>query len=115
MSFSDFTLSVILLGFQGLTVDVQSSVGSIPARARLRLAVRRSNCGTVQYRTVFFVRKLRETAINPAVRASPEPTSKGVCSGRTSDGDRVWEVPGRGEPVYGNEGGTQWNGAVQEA
>ena len=51
MSFSDFTLSVISLGFQGLTLDVQSGAGSIPARARLRLVVRRSNCGTVQYRT----------------------------------------------------------------
>ena len=50
-SFLDFTLSVVPLGFQGLTVEVQSSAVSIPARARLRLVVRRSNCGTVQYRT----------------------------------------------------------------
>ncbi len=51
VSFSDFTLIVVPLGFQGLTMDVQSSAGSIPARARLRLVVHRSNCGTVQYRT----------------------------------------------------------------
>ncbi len=51
VSFSDFTLSVIPLGFQGIIVEVQYGAGSISARARLRLVVRRSNRGTVQYRT----------------------------------------------------------------
>ena len=50
VSFSDFILSVVPLGFQGLTVEVQPSACSIPM-ASLRLVVRRSNCGTVQYRT----------------------------------------------------------------
>jgi len=61
----------------------------------------------------YFLRKLRETSINPTLFVSLLSRNlKGYVSDGHHTGKSMWEISGGGEPVHKSKGHPQWDGGV---